>query len=256
MKIIAPFTAAVLVAASSAMAMDDAKPKVVAFNATVRVEVDAAGKPVKVEAPQDLPQGIRGFIEQRVASWQYTPAKENGVAASAVTFVKVGACAIPVPEGYRLGLDFKGNGPRLVAASDRLPAPPYPSEAIRSAVEGTFKVSYAIQPDGGTRLESIETLSGGKKYANSFRSTLTKWAEGLRYEPELVNGRPVTTTMSFPVQYMISKGGHGPEWLSKYKEELRARAISSEECMAASLAEGLMPIALDSPVKVTPAPAG
>ena len=52
-----------------AVAADDVrKPGVVAFNASVRVDVDASGKPVKVEAPADLPDSIRSFIEKRVAS--------------------------------------------------------------------------------------------------------------------------------------------------------------------------------------------
>ena len=94
------------------VAADD--KRVVAFNASVRVEVDAAGKPVKVEAPADLPEAIRGYIEKRVASWQYQPAKVAGVARPAVTYVAVNACAVPVSEGFRLGLDFDGNGPRRV----------------------------------------------------------------------------------------------------------------------------------------------
>lgn len=42
--------------APAAGADDASKPGVVAFNASVRVEVDASGKPVKVEAPADLPR--------------------------------------------------------------------------------------------------------------------------------------------------------------------------------------------------------
>ncbi|MBP8615766.1 MAG: hypothetical protein KBI17_05860, partial [Thermomonas sp.] len=51
-----------VLAATSGQAAEPAaaKPDVVAFNASVRVEVDAAGKPVKVEAPADLPEAIRG----------------------------------------------------------------------------------------------------------------------------------------------------------------------------------------------------
>ena len=111
-----------------------AKADVVAFNASVRVEVDAAGKPVKVEASQDLPKPIREFVEKRVASWQYLPASINGVPQPATTYVGVSACAVPVAEGYRLGVDFNGNGPRT--ASDRpLVGPMYPPLAQRSGTE-------------------------------------------------------------------------------------------------------------------------
>ena len=95
----------ILVAAALAAAMplhagESAEKKVVAFNASVRVEVDAAGKPVKVEAPADLPEAIRGYIETRVASWQYQPAKADGAPASAVTYRRgLSEPAAPVGQG-------------------------------------------------------------------------------------------------------------------------------------------------------------
>ena len=149
-----------------AVAADDVrKPGVVAFNASVRVDVDASGKPVKVEAPADLPDSIRSFIEKRVASWQYQPAKAAGVPVGATTYVKVGACAIPdaTSGGYKLGVDFKGNGPRLVSASGNLPPPQYPIEALRKSVTGTYIVNYSIQPDGSTQVGDIK-LADGSNY--------------------------------------------------------------------------------------------
>ena len=210
-----------------------AKADVVAFNASVRVEVDAAGKPVKVEAPADLPESIRAYIEKRVASWQYQPAKVNGTPVSAVTFVQVGACAVPTEAGgaFKLWLDFKGNGPRIVAAADRLPPPSYPIEAQVKGYSGTFRVGYSIEPDGKPRLDSIETLDGGNKLAKVFHPALKKWVENLRYEP-------------------VS------EWRKRYLADLQARAIASKECAAAGGGDALRPIAQNSPIKVIPAPAG
>ncbi len=232
-----------------------AKPDVVAFNASVRVEVDATGKPVKVEAPADLPEAIRGFIEKRVASWQYEPAKQGGVPAAAVTFVKVGACAIPVANGYRMGLDFKGNGPAIVDPGPWFMRPPqYPRELQRAGAQGTFQVAYAIQSDGTTRLVSIEPIetSTGNRHARAFKEAIASWIEGQRYLPEQVAGTPVTTEMSFPVSFELRDGG-GRE---AYRNELEARALASKECLAASSPTGPLPIATNSPVKVIPTPAG
>lgn len=246
-----------------------AKGAVVAFNASVRVEVDAAGKPVKIEAPADLPAPIRDFIQKRVGSWQYEPAKINGVPASAVTFVRVGACAIPVAEGYRLGLDFKGNGPALeTSAPWFLPPPPYPVEAQRRGIQGEFKVSYAIAKDGSTQAISIEPLSGTSgRDLRAFRDTLSKWIEDMRYQPEQVDGVPVATDMSFPVSFSLDgparrlKPTESPEKLAmsareRHVEALRARAMASKECIAAKTPGGPLPIASNSPVAVTPVPAG
>ena|SRR6478672_731626 len=241
-----------------AVAADQAsKPGVVAFNASVRVEVDASGKPVKVEAPADLPESIRSFIEKRVASWQYQPAKRDGVPASAVTYVRVGACAIPAAEGYRLGLDFKGNGPAILDPGPWfMPPPRYPVEMQRRGAEGTFKVNYSIQADGSTRIASIEPMEGTiGRFVKPFRGALTEWIEGLRYQPEQVGGAPVATEMSFPVSFMLSSGT-GPRSNEAYRKELEARAMTSNECIAASSPSGPLPIALDSPVKIIPTPAG
>ena len=246
-----------VLAATSGQAAEPAaaKPDVVAFNASVRVEVDAAGKPVKVEAPADLPEAIRGYIEKRVASWQYEPAKQDGVPAAAITFVRVGACAIPAAGGYRMGLDFKGNGPSLVNAGPWfMPPPRYPKEMQRRGAEGTYEVTYAIQPDGSTKVAAIEPIEGtGNRYVTSFRDALTDWIEGLRYQPEQVGGIAVATEMSFPVSFELRSGGGGSE---AYRKELEARALASKECLAASSPGGPLPIATNSPVKVIPTPAG
>lgn len=255
MKTVCILVATAVLAVAPAFAQGAGDARVVAFNASVRVEVDAAGNPVKVEAPADLPEAIRGFIEKRVASWQYVPAKQGGVPASAVTFVRVGACAIPVAEGYRMGLDFKGNGPAIVNAGPWfMPPPSYPKEMQRRGAEGTYEVTYAIQPDGSTKVASIEPIEGtGNRYVTSFRDALTDWIEGLRYQPEQVGGIAVATEMSFPVSFELRGGGGGSE---AYRKELEARALASKECLAASSPGGPLPIATNSPVKVIPTPAG
>ena len=235
----------------------DASKDVVAFNASVRVEVDAAGKPVKVEAPADLPEAIRGYIEKRVASWQYQPAKAHGAPAAAVTYVRVGACAIPVAEGYRLGLDFKGNGPALETPGPWfLPPPQYPRDLQRRGAEGQFKVSYVVQKDGSTRVKSVVSLDGdGRRYAKEFIRALTDWIEDMRYRPEQVGGVAMETEMSFPVSFKIDGNSDG-DWRKQYQKELQARAIASRECIAASMPGGPLPVASNSPVTVIPSPAG
>ena len=256
MKILPLVLSFACLAVPPATAMDDAgKPGVVAFNASVRVDVDASGKPVKVEAPADLPASIRSFIEKRVASWQYSPARQGGVPVTAVTYVRVGACAIPAAEGYRLGLDFKGNGPAMIDPGPWFMRPPqYPRELQRAGAHGTFQVAYAIQADGTTRLVSIEPIetSTGNRHARVFKEAIAGWIEGQRYLPEQVGGMPVATEMSFPVSFELRDGGNR----ESYRNQLEARAIASQECIAASAPSGPLPMATNSPVTVVPTPAG
>lgn len=243
--------------ATTAGAQIAATPEVVAFSASVRVELDAAGKPVSVKAPENLPATVREFIEKRVGTWQYSPALQGGQPVPAVTFVSIGACAIPAGDGFRLGLDFKGNGPRLISASGHLPPPSYPSEALRSGVSGTYRVTYSILADGSTRVASVDVVDGRSPYSKVFRASIERWAETLRYEPELVGGKPVSTSMSLPIEFSIHRDRRtGEAWRKAYLAELKARAIASSECTAAAgTGSPTMPLAQDSPVKVMPVPA-
>ena len=219
--------------------------------------MDASGRPVKVAAPADLPEAVRSYIEKRVASWQYTPGKVNGVPQPSTTYVRVGACAIPAAGGYRLGLDFKGNGPMAQTKGPWfLPHPPYPRDMLARGAGGAFKVTYAIQKDGRARVLAVETLEGtDKRHAKGFHSALKSWIEDLRYLPEQVGGMPVETEMSFPVSF-VAGGSRPADWRKAYAEELQARALASKECIAAGGSAGPLPIAINSPVTVVPSPAG
>ena len=250
---------AVLSASSSLAFAAEPARKVVAFNADVRVDVDASGKPVNVEAPADLPEVIRAYIEKRVGAWQYQAAKLNGVAVPATTFVNVGACALPTVagNGYTFGVDYKGNGASLLSASGRLPPPPYPVDLRRRGAQGVFMVSYIVNHDGSTHVVDVEAPGQSRNSVKLFRPVLTAWIENLRYQPEIVAGKAVETSFSFPVEFRLGNGGASSNWREQQIAKLEARAISSKECIqAAGISDGLMPIAVNSPIKVIPTPAG
>lgn len=253
MKTITAFAALACLAALPALAADDAKSKVVAFNASVRVEVDAAGKPVKVEAPADLPEAIRGFIEKRVASWQYEPAKIEGVPQQATTYVAVKACAVPVAEGYRLGVDFYGNGVRT-AADRRMEPPMYPPLAQRSGTEAEFVLVLGVETDGHAVIDKIEKADiTGRAGASEFEPLLRRWIKTVRFDPELIAGKPVRGQVRMPVDFRL--GGFGDR--KALLDELQAKAKASRECqIAAGDDAGMKPVALQPAVKVTPIPAG
>ncbi len=241
--------AGAFVAAATASAGTPPGEKVVAFHAVVRVDVGASGEPVSVQAPEALPAVVRKALEERVADWGYEPATRDGVAVESTTYVSVGVCAAPQGDGIRLGVDFKGNGPRLLTPMSRLAPPPYPDEAVRAHAQGSFTVNYAVLPDGSTRVVSVEATDGGGLGGNrkAFEKALTDWATGLRYEPERVAGAPVATRQSVPVIFELSRRA--------LRLPARRDPAASQECQAATGQGGLVPVALDSPVKVTPRPA-
>jgi hypothetical protein len=242
-----------LVAAMPGLAAQAAERDVVTFSASVKVDVDATGKPVKVEAPGDLPAEIRGYIEKRVASWQYQPARLEGVPQASTTYVSVNACAMPVAEGYRLGVDFDGNGPRR--AGDRTLAPPvYPIQAMIGGTEADFTLILAVDDQGKARIEEVERADiSGRAGRATFRPELERWVKTIRFDPEIVAGKPVPSRIRMSVDFTL-RDSRPPQGL---RAELQAKAAASRECqLASSDGDATKPIALEPAVTVIPRPAG
>lgn len=215
-----------------------------AFRADARVEVSAEGKPTRIEASADLPDAIRRFIEQKVATWQFSAPTRGGVTSNGVTYVYLGACAIPSTEGYRLALDFKGNGPRIAKGST-WPAPAYPLNAVRAGQGASMVVTYIVEPDGRVTLDTLEHTEDPKQYRKHFDHAIGVWLRSLRHLPEELAGQPVRTAVRVPIEFLPP--GRVPVDI---KQHLRDSALKSRECMAATGATGLQPVAVDSPIKV------
>lgn len=254
MKALVPvFLALALAMVAGASAKEDKEEqKLVTFNTSVRVDVDAAGKPVKVEAPAGLPEALRGFIERRVASWQYQPARIDGVPQSATTYVGVNACAAPVAGGYRLGVDFNGNG--LRRADDKPFSPPkYPSHAMRNGTEAEFVLILGVEADGRAMVDSIERKEiSSRAGLHEFEPVLRSWARSLRFAPELVAGKPVPGKVRMSVEFFSAQNSDRQTML----DGLQAKAKASRECQMAEGESGLKPVAVNPVVQVTPTPAG
>jgi TonB family protein len=249
--IVAGIAVAIPAAATVAGEPDATRP--LAFRAEAKVTLDAAGKPVTVEPSADLPESIRAFIRQRVATWHFSPPEQDGVTGPATTYLRLGACAFPeAGGGYRLGLDLKGNGP-LYANGPLMNPPRYPKEAMIKRYGATANVTIVIGTDGLATLEGIDYAEGGNHRRDGFDASLREWVKGMRFEPEQLAGHPVRTRVRVPVVFNMEPRGSSS---ADFVEAARKKAAASEECrLAAGEAppSGLQPVALDSPVRIAPA---
>lgn len=225
---------------SAAGAKEAAKP--VTFTTSARVEVDADGKLVKVEAAQDLPEPVRAYVERQIAQWKFAPNVREGVSGNSTTWIRLGACALPKDDGtYAMGLAFGGNGPR---GYENMGLPwETQSFLMRSRMTGRIDVTYVVNPDGSAKMETVEGL-GGSGYRRQIQQGLDRWFDQMRFEPETVGGKPVATRIGLVINV-----------LDNPRDSQLPNASVSEECQRAGMATapGSDAIATDSVVSIVPA---
>ncbi|MGQ4660478.1 energy transducer TonB [Lysobacter sp. F6437] len=220
--------------AGSAAASEPPSDGLVVFSSNARVEVDAAGNVVDVQEDATLPVAIGQALEATVRDWKFKAPVLDGVRVGGVTYVRLGACAVPiVGGGYRLAFQYNGNGPLKLS----FPAPRYPMDALAAQVGGDFNVTYRVEPDGTAVVEAIE---GSGPHARDFRSSLRNWIEKSTHKPELIAGQPVATRLSVPVEFHI--GRRLPEQEGTPESPSCQVALGKE-------AEQDRTVALDSPFK-------
>ena len=238
-----------MVVATTAMAADGDP---IAFRADARVELDVDGKPTKVEASQDLPAAIRSLIEERVRKYSFSPPERDGVRGPAVTFLQLGACAVPGPQGYRLGLDLKGNGPRIGRPDGRLLVMPYPLQALTLRSEVTMTIVFFIEPDGSASLDTVKYSDGKSHLRDGFAALARDWVKLVRFEPEQLAGQPLRSRAEVSFNYTLSpRNAHVGGRTSKVLKPGLQQIKQSPECKIAS-GDTTEPevIAEDSPTRV------
>lgn len=238
----------VLMAAFPVAAEEATKP--VAFPTSVKVVVDASGKPAVVEPDARLPEPVRQHLKEHVGSWLFEPPVEQGAAVEAVTYVALGVCVAASatdPERLNLGVSYRSHGPR--PATGRLPPPRYPVGAAKAGQSAEMQVAYIVQPDGKARLEGIDYIAGGDTAARRkpFDAAIKEWVHALRYEPEQIAGQPVSTRIRTPVDFWVE-----PHVSTARREAREAdRTLALSECAAAVGADDkTQPVVLDSRVQL------
>lgn len=216
---------------------NDALQEPVAFKATAKVVVDAQGVPQTVVASQALPEPIRFAVEQRVAEWRFEPLVIDGQPRTGSTHVFLEACAVPREDGgLSIAMEYTGNGPGYPDGELRLRLPEYPTDAMRSGSTGSFRVVVVVGADGSAVVESIQREQGSLRY---FEAPLRAWASSLRYVPEEVDGVPVSTRISIPLDFTLARP-------SRRNAETR----DSKACATASQGGWPRdPVVLDSPFR-------
>lgn len=227
MRIVLGMLALVLAASTSAGKKQDL-PEPIAFNASAKAVIDSTGKPSKVEASEKLPDVMRDFIERQVATWRFSPAMVDGVARGGVTYVSLGGCAVPIDGGYRMAINYKGNGPGYPNGATRQAPMRYPMDAARLGEQGSWTLDYYVEPDGATTLISVTPLlarQGGKKH---LEPALREWVKQMRYLPEELDGKTVRTRISMPISFSVERASSR----KRIAREIQEQTNATPECAA------------------------
>ncbi|MDG2526467.1 hypothetical protein P6166_14010 [Stenotrophomonas sp. HITSZ_GD] len=243
---------------------DDAAPPAAAAPRLLYLQVRADVAPdghIVATADSKLPTVLRGAIEKQVGGWRFHPPMKEGVAVTATTWVRVAACLVPENGNMRLSVGYVANGPMQPDALIFAPPTP-PSSLLREGIDTTLQVSYAVQPNGRGKLESVGFEdSVPERFRPWFERSMKQWASEQKFQPERIDGEAVTTHLQTPVRMNLAAQGDRPQARMRREEaDRQARRLSEQlnpACVAAAqpyLVDST--VALDSPVSFVGAGGG
>ena len=241
-----------LLAMSALAAGESEAPKLMLFSSNVRLDVDNTGQVIAAGADAALPDAVRSAIENSAKRWRFSPPVRDGRPVAGVTYARLDACAAPVDGRYRFAVKYRGNGP----AHEGQQFPLFPSQPMIRGDSARVKVEYRVMTDGTAIIDDVQFETGARAYQRQYRQSIEAWLTSGSYRPEELDGQPVVTRISTPVEFV---GGQQFRVNSKSdaialsEESRKERAARNESC---EIAMGLRDkadrqVAIDSPFKPT-----
>ncbi|TKS55003.1 hypothetical protein E4582_09675 [Luteimonas yindakuii] len=244
---------AMLAAAAPAPAPARQADTPLAFTTMVKVAVDEAGRPGAVEAMAPLPGPVRDFVEARTRELEFQPAMIDGHARGGVTYVVMGVCAIPDGGQMRMAAEYRNNGPGRAGGVPYPDPPRYPVDALKRGWGADMTIRYTVGEDGSATLDKVDFNGEGQRGKGIFERMAREWVGGMRLLPEEVDGQPVSTPVSMPLELTV--GRSGTRAAREMLEAARRSWVDQPECLAAERPSG-QAVAAQSPFVVREADAG
>ena len=167
----------------------DAKKRHIQGTVLVDLVVDENGIPVRAKAIQG-PEALRGKAVAYALGWRFEPAQRNGK---------------PVSSRFHLTMPFRLRDAspvhdfafNKVHVRHQPEAPAYPAEAKAKRIQGTVVVVLVVGADGVP--ESAEATEGPE----ALRPTAVAYAKEWRFEPALVDGKPVKARFKLTMPFRL-----------------------------------------------------
>lgn len=212
---------------------------------SVGADVDAQGHVIATQLEDNVPASVAKLLTAAVQQWHFIPAKVDGRAVAAHTFISAKLRATPNTQGsYNMRISYEGNGPRLDRRNVMMF---YPTEAIRMHQSAFVLLDVIVQPDGSLSDAKVTSQIENWPLLPSFKQSVMALATKWRAVPEQVDGHAVATHMHVPISFIVEP----PTFTHQQAEMLRAYARKQD---AANDAPGIplpseQEVALDSPLQ-------
>lgn len=157
---------------------------------TYAVSLDGDGRVTEVARHAGPADALAAELQARVGSWTFAPAVAAAGAPSR-TFVRIEAS----DEGGLAELRNVTTGP----APARLSAPEYARADQRAGREGVVVLKLSIDADGRVADVAVDRMAG--EVSRTMAVNAVQAARGWSFAPETVAGRPVASTLLWPVCY-------------------------------------------------------
>lgn len=218
------------------------------------LDVDAQGQVTAshIQGEGILPQ-LQELVDQTTRGWKFVPATVDGRAVPARTYAWL------VPEmqqsGDKIALraryELHGPGPELRMI------PVYPASMVHDRVQASLIVDATVEADGSyDKITLTSAKTSGGKPAQAFYAEANKAFSQWRAKPEMVDGRAVATRVRVPVNFCLNGTDGKPvscsEGLTRAVDSPMTEPPAAMERSATFQTLPMdMPIALDSPLKLT-----
>lgn len=146
------------------------------------------------------------MFDTALRQWRFEPARQDGKAVPAHTFIEAKLEAIPDDSGkYTLRISYVRHGPTW----DRKLLPEYPADAIRLRETGIVAMAGTVQPDGKIVIADTRSVVEGGRGRSSLKTAATDWLMRHAVTPETVDGHPVAAQIRVYVAFRLNQIGSG-----------------------------------------------
>lgn len=149
---------------------------------------------------------LKGEVARRITQWEFSPAKLDGVAVDARTFVRVSMEAlVNADDSFTVRITRASTGPR---ASHRV-RPSYPKIAVKAGAEGIVIVLASVNEQGrvvSVDIERSDASPGSGTSKRLFEAGAVQAAKLWRYDTESVAGKGVAARIRVPITYCLAQG--------------------------------------------------